>query len=154
MNAWLRSLSYIMQIVNIHKQAELPKTMYSTVDQRICNHSFLHKCERVQSSILCMSGRATASVAQSVERDTNRNINWRLVYWAYISLLRRRQTSCGLLFLPTNICSTEYEIPFLKNDQSQPTSHILESWALRSTRECKHKHGGYWSMREVWNKST
>ena len=25
------------------------------------------------------------------------------------------QTSCGLLFPPTNVCSTEYEIPFLQN---------------------------------------
>ena len=30
-NAWLRSLFYIMQIVNIHKQAELTKTMDLTV---------------------------------------------------------------------------------------------------------------------------
>ena len=44
--------------------------------------------------------------------------------------------------------TSEYEIPFLKTDQSQLTSHILESWPLTFTiyaRECKHKHGGYWS---------
>ena len=40
----------------------------------------------------------------------------------------------------------EYEIPFLKTDQSQLTSHILENWPLTITiyaREYKHKHGGY-----------